>query len=55
MVLRSARAWERIGMRWFPTFGGVVLVEATKQIYAKPIAARAPKRRLVYRPAHSGM
>jgi hypothetical protein len=55
MVLRSARAWERLGARWFPTFGGVVMVEATKQIYAKPAAARAPKRRLVYRPAHSGM
>ena len=55
MVLRSARAWERLGVRWFQTFAGVVLVEATKQIYAKPIAARAPKRRLVYTPAHSGM
>ena len=33
MVLRSARAWERMGMRWFPTFAGVVLVEASKQIY----------------------
>jgi SAM-dependent methyltransferase len=55
MVLRSARAWERVGVRWFPTFAGVIMVEATKQIYAKPIAARAPKRRLVYTPAHSGM
>lgn len=55
MVLRSARAWERLGARWFQTFAGVVLVEATKQIYAKPIAARAPRRRLVYAPAPSGM
>jgi SAM-dependent methyltransferase len=55
MVLRSARAWERAGARWFPTFAGVVMVEATKQIYAKPAAARAPKRRLVYTPAPSGM
>jgi SAM-dependent methyltransferase len=55
MMLRSARAWERIGTRWFPTFAGVVMVEATKQIYAKPAAARAPKRRLVYTPAPSGM
>jgi SAM-dependent methyltransferase len=56
MVLRSARAWERVGVRWFPTFAGVIMVEATKQIYAKPMAARAPKRRrLVYTPAHSGM
>jgi SAM-dependent methyltransferase len=55
MVLRSARAWERIGVRWFPTFAGVVIVEATKQIYAKPTATRAPRRRFVYTPAHSGM
>src|SRR5580704_7737384 len=55
MVLRSAPAWERLGARWFPTFAGVVMVEATKQIYAKPVAARPPKRRLVYTPAHSGM
>ena len=51
MMLRSAAAWERIGRRWFPTFAGVVLVEATKQIYAKPAAVRAPRRRLVYTPA----
>ena len=56
MMLRSARAWERIGRRWFPTFAGVVIVEATKQIYAKPAAASAPRRRrFVYTPAHSGM
>jgi SAM-dependent methyltransferase len=54
MVLRSARAWERVGTRWFPTFAGVLMVEATKQIYAKPVAARAPKRRLVYAPAPVG-
>jgi len=55
MILRSALAWERIGARWFPTFGGLVLVEATKQIYAKPSLARAPRRRLVYAPAPHGL
>jgi len=55
MILRSARAWERMGKRWFPTFAGVVLVEATKQIYAKPTLARAPRRRLVYAPAPPGL
>ena len=29
---------------------GVLLVEAAKQIYAKPAAARLPRRRLVYAP-----
>src|SRR5271155_686366 len=55
MILRSAAAWERIGKRWFPTFSGVVLVEATKQIYAKPAPARIPRRRLVYAPAPHGL
>jgi SAM-dependent methyltransferase len=55
MLVRSAAAWERIGKRWFPTFSGVVLVEATKQIYAKPAAIRAPRRRIVYAPAPHGL
>src|SRR5690348_8382841 len=46
MMLRSAAAWERVGHRWFPHFAGVVLVEATKQIYAKPTATRVPRRKL---------
>jgi hypothetical protein len=55
MILRSAAAWERMGKRWFPTFAGVVLVEATKQIYAKPAPIHAPRRRLVYAPAPHGL
>jgi SAM-dependent methyltransferase len=55
MVLRSAPAWERLGKRWFPTFAGVVLIEAAKQIYAKPTAARPARRRLVYAPAAHGL
>ena len=55
MILRSAAAWERIGKRWFPSFAGVVLVEAAKQIYAKPTLAYAPRRRLVYTPAPHGL
>jgi SAM-dependent methyltransferase len=55
MIMRSSPAWERIGKRWFPTFAGVLLVEATKQIYAKPAAIRAPRRRLVYTPAAHGL
>lgn len=43
-LLRSAPAWERIGRRWFPTFAGVVLVEAGKQLYAP--TARAERKRL---------
>ncbi len=55
MILRSARAWERIGRRFFPAFAGVVLVEAGKQIYAKPAKKRAPRQRFVYAPAPHGL
>jgi SAM-dependent methyltransferase len=46
-LLRSAPAWERIGHRWFPTFGGVVMIEAGKQLYA---ASLRPERRRLRRP-----
>lgn len=48
-LLGSAPAWERIGSRWFPTFAGVILCEASKQIYAAP-AARARRKRAVVLP-----
>lgn len=37
-LLRSALSFERLGMRLTPTFGGVIIVEATKEVMA-PIAA----------------
>ncbi len=60
--LRSAPVWERIGSRWFPTFGGVVAVEAGKQLYAANLQAERKRfRRPIVipfprpaRPAHSG-
>lgn len=33
-LLQSAPAWERMGGRFFPTFSGVVMIEAGKQLYA---------------------
>ena len=50
-MLRSAPAWERIGRRWFPTFSGVLLIEAAKQLYAPSQYAerRRPRRPLVVR------
>src|SRR6185437_16115014 len=45
----------RFGERWFTTFAGVSIVEATKQIYAaKPAAKRKEHRRRVYVPVPSG-
>ncbi|HXE17461.1 MAG TPA: methyltransferase domain-containing protein [Stellaceae bacterium] len=52
MLLGSAGALERIGARWFNRFGGVVMIEATKQLY-RPAAERAEKRRAVYVPANA--
>lgn len=34
MMLASAPAWEKFGQQFFSSFGGVVIGEATKQIYA---------------------
>jgi SAM-dependent methyltransferase len=46
MVIASAPAWENIGVRWFPTFSGVLLIEAGKEIYAAtPEPAHATRRR----------
>ncbi|MGH7014729.1 MAG: class I SAM-dependent methyltransferase [Stellaceae bacterium] len=50
-LLRSARVWERLGEMWFGTFAGVVVVEASKQIYAaKPVGERLKQRRRVLLP-----
>lgn len=45
-LLATAPAWERLGQRWFGRIGGVVMIEATKEIYA----LHRPVQRL---PAHS--
>jgi SAM-dependent methyltransferase len=52
MVLGSAPAWEEVGRRWFPTFAGVVMLEAAKEVYAVT-PMRAPKRRTRLVPAIS--
>jgi SAM-dependent methyltransferase len=49
VLLRSASAWERLGARYFPSFTGVVMVEAGKQIYAAPRHASAARDPLTVR------
>lgn len=50
-LLRSAMAWERIGQGWFPTFSGVLMIEASKQLYAaSPVRDRPRQRRPVVVP-----
>lgn len=41
IFLKAADAWEEIGTRWFPQFGGVLLLEAAKQLYAGVSDTRA--------------
>jgi SAM-dependent methyltransferase len=53
-VVRSAPAWEQIGERWFPSFAGVLLVEAAKQIYAGSVFNRADAKRRSYLPMPQG-
>ena len=50
MVVGSGRTWERVGARWFQTFGGVVMIEATKQIYAGHAIRAVPRGRRVALP-----
>lgn len=44
MLLSTAPAWEHIGRRWFQTFAGVLMVEASKEVYAGTVL-RAERRR----------
>ena len=44
-MLRMAGAWERAGSRLFPRLGGVMVIEAAKQLYganAVPVRRRRP-------------
>jgi len=54
VLLRWPLFWEKLGLVLWPAFSGVILVEATKQVYAAVparAAARKVKRRIVPLPA----
>ena len=44
-LLTAAAAWEEIGSRWFRAFAGVVMIEASKQLYQLTSARTVPVRR----------
>jgi SAM-dependent methyltransferase len=52
MMLSAAPAWENIGQRWFRAVGGIIAVEATKQIYAATPSVEGARQR-IYAPAPS--
>jgi hypothetical protein len=47
LLLRSAPLWERIGSQVMPSFAGVIMVEATKQVYAGNAEPASLRRRLL--------
>lgn len=55
IVLQSAQAFERVGNRWFQAISGVLIIEASKQLYAgTAVHARVPaRRRLVALPGRA--
>lgn len=53
-LIRGAAAWERLGRRWFPRFAGVVMVEASKQLYQRAQTGQVRQRRRVLIPLPSG-
>ncbi len=54
MLLTAAPAWEKVGHRWFRTFAGVVMIEASKQIYAATPVRAVRRRRPILLPLPQG-
>lgn len=50
-LLRSAVAWEQVGIRLWSGFSGVIIVEATKQVYAATATRKLSKRKMIFGPA----
>jgi SAM-dependent methyltransferase len=44
-LLTAAPAWEQVGHRWLQAFAGVVMIEASKQLYQPTQVRRSPVRR----------
>lgn len=47
-MLRGAQLWERLGHRFLPQLGGLVVVEAVKDVYAAVPADAVARRRMVF-------
>lgn len=54
ILLRSAVAWERLGTLLWPAFSGVLIVEATKQIYASTGEVKAERVKARISPVPAG-
>ncbi len=48
LILKSANSWENLGRRFWPAFSGVLMVEATKQLYqGLPVTKFATSKRAI--------
>lgn len=47
LLLSTAPLWEKIGQKLFAAFGGVNIIESTKQLYAGLPVSTAPQRRRI--------
>jgi hypothetical protein len=59
IMLGGARWWENAGLRFWPHFAGVLLLEAEKQVYAVPgpremASVRSRRRQPALRPVPTG-
>jgi SAM-dependent methyltransferase len=54
ILLRSAVAWERLGTILWPAFSGVLIVEATKQVYAATVDPEPKRARARLSPVPAG-
>jgi SAM-dependent methyltransferase len=57
LFARWAPGLDRLGNRWFPTFAGVHIVEAEKQIYAMPLIGTPAEKKaaIVPKPVANGL
>ncbi len=50
-LINAAPAFERLGARFWPALSGLIVVEATKQLYqGLPVRVRAKERRTAFKP-----
>jgi SAM-dependent methyltransferase len=47
IIMRAANWWENAGLRFWPRFSGILMVEAEKQVYALPATRKVRARRSV--------